>query len=124
MPIIRAVPLKDATTTALTSCGVGSAYDVGGVFSGQRLYSALHVLSSSTGALVLRVQGSSSSGFGAGKFTSHVAFTSQTSVGGQWATPLTTANVTSTFQQFWRAEWGMTTSGESYNLVSWIGIQS
>jgi hypothetical protein len=124
MPIIRAVPIKDASATALTSCGVGTAYDVGGVYAGQRLYSALHVLSSSTGALVLRIQGSSSSAFGAGKFTSHVAFTSQTSVGGQWATPLTTANVTSTFQQFWRAEWGMTTSGESYKLVSWIGIQA
>jgi len=123
MPIIRAVPLKNATETALTSCGVGSAYDVGGVYSGIKLYSALHILSSSTGQIVVRVQGSSSSGFGAGKFTSHIAFTSQTSPGGQWATPLTTANVTSTHRQFWRTEWGLTTSGESYKILNWIGIQ-
>ena len=123
MPIIRAVPLKDATVTALTSCGVGSAYDVGGVYAGVELYAGLHILSSSTGALVVRVQGSSSSGFGAGKFTSHVAFTSQTSLGAQWATPLSTASITSTFQQFWRAEWGMTTSGESYKFIPWVGIQ-
>lgn len=123
MPIIRSVPIKNATETALTSCGVGTAYDVGGVYAGQKLYSALHILSSSTGAIVVRLQGSSSSGFGAGKFTSHVAFTSQTSVGGQWATPLTTGSVTSTHRQFWRAEWGMTTSGESYKLLNWMGIQ-
>ena len=115
--------MKDATATALTSCGVGTAYDVGGVYAGQKLYSALHILSSSTGAIVVRLQGSSSSGFGAGKFTSHVAFTSQTSVGGQWATPLTTGSVTSTHRQFWRAEWGMTTSGEEYKLLNWMGIQ-
>jgi hypothetical protein len=42
MPIIRAVPLKDATTTALTSCGVGTAYDVGGVYAGQKLYRRAH----------------------------------------------------------------------------------
>ena len=61
MAIIRTVPLKDATSTAMTSCGVGTAYDVGGMFSGQKLYGGLHILSSSTGALVVRIQGSSSS---------------------------------------------------------------
>jgi hypothetical protein len=40
-----------------------------------------------------------------------------------WATPLTTGSVASTFQQFWRAEWGMTTSGESYKFLPWMGIQ-
>jgi len=123
MAIIRSVPLKDATTTALTSCGVGTAYDVGGVAAGQKLYGGLHILSSSTGALVVRLQGSSSSGFGAGKFTSHIAFTSQTSLGAQWATPLSTSTITSTHRQFWRAEWGMTTSGESYKFLPWMGIQ-
>jgi hypothetical protein len=123
MAIIRSVPLKDATATALTSCGVGTAYDVGGVYAGQKLYGGLHILSSSTGALVVRIQGSSSSGFGAGKFTSHIAFTSQTSLGAQWATPLSTSTITSTHRQFWRAEWGMTTSGESYKILPWMGIQ-
>jgi hypothetical protein len=123
MAIIRSVPLKDATTTAMTSCGVGTAYDVGGVYAGKKLYGGLHILSSSTGALVVRIQGSSSSGFGAGKFTSHIAFTSQTSLGAQWASPLSTSTITSTHRQFWRAEWGMTTSGESYKFLPWMGIQ-
>jgi hypothetical protein len=123
MAIIRSVPLKDATSTAMTSCGVGTAYDVGGVYAGQKLYAGLHVLSSSTGGLLVRIQGSSSSGFGAGKFTSHVAFTQNSCRFGEWATPLTTGTVTSTHRQFWRAEWGMTTSGESYKFLPWMGIQ-
>jgi hypothetical protein len=123
MAIIRSVPLKDATATALTSCGVGTAYDVGAVTAGEKLYGGLHVLSSSTGGITVRIQGSSSSGFGAGKFTSHISFSAQTSLGGQWATPLSTGSVTSTHRQFWRAEWGMTTSGESYKVLPWMGIQ-
>ena len=123
MAIIRSVPLKDATSTAMTSCGVGTAYDVGGVYAGKKLYAGLHVLSSSTGGLLVRIQGSSSSGFGAGKFTSHVAFTQNSCRFGEWATPLTTGTVTSTHRKFWRAEWGMTTSGESYKFLPWMGIQ-
>lgn len=123
MAIVRSIPLKDATATALTSCGTGTAFDLGAVTAGKSLYAGLHVLSSSTGGLLVRVQGSSSSGFGAGKFTSHVAFTERSCRGGQWATPLTTGTVTSTHQEFWRAEWGMTTSGESYNMLPWMSIQ-
>jgi len=123
MAILRAIPLKDATATALTSCGTGTAYDLGGVTTGETFYAGLHVLSSSTGGLLVRIQGSSSSGFGAGKFTSHVAFTEESCRHGQWATPLTTGTITSTFQKFWRAEWGMTTSGESYKLLPWMSIE-
>ena len=123
MAIVRAIALKDATGTALTSCGTGTAFDIGGVSAGQSLYAGLHVLSSSTGGLLVRVQGSSSSGFGAGKVTSHVAFTERSCRNGQWATPLTTGTVTSTFQSFWRAEWGMTTSGESYLMLPWMSIE-
>ena len=123
MAIVRAIPLKDATETALTSCGTGTAYDLGAVTAGETFYAGLHILSSSTGGLLVRIQGSSSSGFGAGKFTSHVAFTQRSCRGGQWATPLTTGTITSTDRQFWRAEWGMTTSGESYKLLPWMSIE-
>jgi hypothetical protein len=123
MAIVRAIPLKDATETALTSCGVGTAYDIGAVADGEKLYAGLHVLSSSTGGLTVRLQGSSSSGFGAGKFTSHVSFSENSCRHGQWATPLTTGTITSTHQKFWRVEWGMTTSGESYKILPWMGIQ-
>jgi hypothetical protein len=123
MAIVRVLVLKDATETALTSCGVGTAYDMGAVTAGETFYGGLHILSSSTGQLVMRLQGSSSSGFGAGKFTSHVAFTSQTSRGGQWATPLTTSTITSTHRSFWRAEWGLSTSGEEYSALAWMSIE-
>lgn len=123
MGIIRAIPLKNATDTALTSCGVGTAFDLGAVTANESLYAGLHLLSSSTGNITFRIQGSSSSGFGVGKFTSHVAFTAQSSRGGQWATPVTTGTITSTHQQFWRAEWSLTTSGDSYKALPWMSIQ-
>jgi hypothetical protein len=123
MAIVRAIPLKDATATALTSCGVGTAFDLGGVTAGESLYAGLHLLSSSTGTITFRIQGSSSSGFGVGKFDSHLSFSAQSSVGGQWATPVTTGTITSTEQKFWRAEWTLTTSGDSYKALPWMSIQ-
>ena len=62
MGIVRAIPLKDATATALTSCGVGTAFDLGAVTASESLYAGLHLLSSSTGDITFRIQGSSSSG--------------------------------------------------------------
>jgi len=123
MSIARVTPLKDATATAVSSCGDGTAYDIGGVYAGTSLYAALHILSSSTGGLKVRLQGSSSSGFGGGKFTCHVEFTSASCRLGEWATPLTTANVTSTHRAFWRANWECTTSGESYKFLTSMSIQ-
>ena len=123
MGILRAIPLKNATSVALTSCGVGTSFDLGGVTAGDSLYAGLHLLSSSTGDITFRIQGSSSSGFGVGKFASHVAFSAQSSRGGQWATPVTTGTITSTHQKFWRAEWSLTTCGDSYQAVPWMSIQ-
>ena len=123
MAIARVTPLKDASGTAVSTCGYGTAYDIGGVYAGTSLYAALHILSSSTaGEIKVRIQGSSSSGFGSGKFTCHVEFTSASCRVGEWATPLTTANVTSTFRSFWRANWEPTTSGGQKFLAS-MGIQ-
>jgi hypothetical protein len=123
MAISRSVAIKNATVTAVSSCGVGTAYDIGGVYAGTKLYASLHILSSSTGGLKARIQGSSSSGFGGGKFTCHVEFTSASCRLGEWSTPLTTANVTSTHRQFWRATWECTTSGESYKMLTSMSIQ-
>lgn len=119
--ILRAVPLKDATQTALTSCGQGTIYDVGAIEPGKRLYAGLHILSSSTGGLKVRLQVSSSSG-GAG-LIDRFAFTCSAARTAEWLTPLTTGTTTSTFQRFWRAIWEMTTSGESYKALPFLGIQ-
>ena len=119
--IVRAIPLKDATGTGLTSCGNGTIYDIGSIEPGLKLYAGLHILSSSTGGLKVRVQVSSSSAGGgmADRFT----FTCSASRAAEWLTPLTTGTTTSTFQRFWRAVWEMTTSGETYKFLPFIGIQ-
>lgn len=119
--ILRAVALKDARTTALTSCGQGTIYDVGAVYSGTKAYAGVHIVSSSTGGLKVRLQNSSSSGGGgmADVFT----FTCSAARAAEWLTPLTTATLSSTFRQFWRAIWETSTCGESYKFVPFMGIQ-
>lgn len=121
--ILRTTVLKDATQTALTSCGQGTVYDMGGVPVGQKVYAALHQISCSTGGAVFRVLSYSSSGFTGGG-TTRFNFTSCAGRFAQWQTPLTTANFTSTdAARYWRVTWEMTTSGESYLALPFIGIQ-
>ena len=124
--ILRAVPLKDATVTAVSSCGQGTVYDVGGVpqGSGYKAYAALHVLSSSTGGLKVRILSNSSSGYSGGNpGTVTFAFTCTAQRTAEWATPLTTGTIKTTERRFWRTIWEMTTSGESYKFLPVIGIQ-
>lgn len=122
--ILRAIPLKDATATSLTSCGQGTVYDVGAIEPGKRLYAGLHVLSSSTGGLKVRILTNSSSGYtGGNPGTVRFNFTCSAQRTAEWLTPLTTGTTTSTFQRFWRAIWEMTTSGESYKALPFMGIQ-
>ena len=124
--ILRAVPLKNATATALTSCGEGTVYDVGGLPTGvsQKVYAALHVLSSSTGAVKVRILTNSSSGYtGGNPGTVQFNFTCSAARTAEWLTPLTTATITSTSRRYWRALWEMTTSGESYKALTYMGIQ-
>ena len=123
MAIVRVTPLIDArsSTNAKTSCGVGTAFDLGALGAGEKLYALLNILSSSTGGLLVRVQSATSSGFAAPN--NEVTFTTRSCVSAQWATPLTTATVSSTEPVFWRAEYGMTTSGEAYQFVPSMGRQ-
>lgn len=122
--ILRAIPLKDATATALTSCGQGTVYDVGAIESGLKIYAGLHILTSSTGALKVRILANSSSGFSGGNpGTVRFNFTCSSARTAEWLTPLTTGTTTSTHQRFWRAIWEMTTSGESYKALPFMGIQ-
>ena len=119
--ILRAIALKDARETALTSCGSGTIYDIGAVYTGVKAYAGLHILSSSTGGLKVRLQNSSSSG--GGGMTDVFAFTCSAQRTAQWLTPLTTGTLSSTFQRFWRSVHEMTTSGESYKFVPFVRIQ-
>jgi len=119
--VVRAVPLKDATVTALTSCDTGMIYDVGAVTAGLRAYAGLHILGCSTGGLKVRIQNSSSSE--GGGMTDRFTFTCSAARTAEWLTPLTTGTLTSTEQKFWRAIWEMTTSGESYLALPFMAIQ-
>lgn len=121
MSILRAVPLKDATATAVTSCGQGTIYDVGAIEPGKKLYAGLHILSSSTGGLKVRIQYSSSSG--GGGMADRFAFTCSAARTAEWLTPLTTGTTTATERRFWRTIWEMTTSGESYKMLPFMGIK-
>ena len=122
--ILRAIPLKDATATALTSCGEGTVYDVGAIEPGKKLYAGLHILSSSTGNLKVRILTNSSSGYtGGNPGTVRFNFTCSAQRTAEWLTPLTTGTTTSTFQRYWRSIHEMTTSGESYKFLSFMSIQ-
>ena len=121
MAILRAIPLKDATSTALTSCGTGTIYDIGALYAGVKAYAGLHILSSSTGGVKVRIQVSSSSA--GGGMTDKFTFTCSAARTAEWLTPLSTATLSSTFQKFFRATWEMTTSGESYKILPFIGVQ-
>lgn len=126
MPIVRVAPLLDARSTgnARTSCGEGTIYDLGGLPVGQKMYSSLHILSSSTtgvgGELLVRIQGSSSSA--GGGMTDYVSFTSRTCRSGEWGNPLTTGTLT-TERKFWRATWELTTCGEAFSFVPGMGFK-
>ena len=124
MAIVRTIPLKDATQTALTSCGLGTIYDVGALPTscGFKVYAGLHVLTSSTGGIRVRIQNSSSSE--GASMTDRFVFTSCENRFAEFKTPLTTANITSTETSFWRATWEFTTSGESYKILPWVRIQN
>lgn len=122
--ILRAVALKDATQVAVTSCGQGTIYDVGAIESGKRIYAGLHVLASSTGGLKVRILTNSSSGYtGGNPGTTRFAFTCAAARAAEWLTPLTTGTTTSTHQRYWRAVWELTTCGESYKFLPFMGIQ-
>lgn len=122
--ILRATALKDATQTALSSCGQGTVFDLGGIQAGRKVYAALHVLSSSTGGIKMRVLSNSSSGYSGGNpGTVRFNFTCSAQRTAEWLTPLSTGSVTSTDHRYWRVIWEMTTSGESYKALPVIGIQ-
>jgi hypothetical protein len=126
MSILRVVPLKDATVTALSSCGEGTVYDVGGLPQGEgkKVYAGLHILSTSTGGFKCRILSNSSSGYTGGNTgTVQFNFTCSADRTAEWLTPLTTGTITSTSRRFWRTIWEMTTSGESYKALPLIGIQ-
>lgn len=119
--IVRMTALQNATDTAVaTTCGVGSAYNLGAVESGQSAYAALHLLSSavgSTNTIQFWVYSASSSGagFGTGETLRHT-FTALACRGAEWAAPV--AGAFGTCQKFWRTQWATSCAAVRKALVT------
>lgn len=100
--LARGLVLHNATQTAT---GVGTAFNLGAIASGQTLYAALHVLTVVSGTtLSARLESDDASGFLSP--TTRLTFTAQTAAGSEWKTlagPITDA--------WWRV--GFTISGPS-----------
>ena len=118
--IIRAIVLQDATNTAVaTTCGAGTAYDLGSVEDGQTAYAAQHLLTSAVGAtntIQFKVYSASSSGAGfATGETLRFTFTALACRGAEWGTPVTGAF--GTCQRFWRTQWATSCAAVRKALV-------
>lgn len=119
MALIRAVPLKDflAAGSALSTCSAGTAFNLGGLTSGQRFFAGLHLTAVSTGRpFVMTVQSATASAFAAP--STQAVFVLSSAVGSTWATPV--ANL-STEHKWFRAAWSVTTSVAS-TAGSWRGL--
>lgn len=118
--ITRVTALKDFLATALSTSQNGTAFDLGGVASGEKLYSALHLtqgFNSTARVLVAKVQSASSSGFAAP--ADRATFALSTAVGSSWAPP---ASGFSTDHRFWRSDFTMSTGPSNSTGGSWKGL--
>ena len=118
--ITRVTALKDATVTGLaTTCGVGTAYDLGAVEADQVAYGGMAILSTAAGAntILFKIFSASSSGagFALGE-TVRFTFTAAACRNAQWGTPVVGAFATC--QKFWRMQWA--TSCADRKALVWM----
>lgn len=118
--ILRTVALQNASVTAVaTTCGVGTAYDLGAVEAAQTAYAALHLLTSAAGAantILFKIYSASSSGAGfATGETLRFTFTALACRGAEWGTPVPGAF--GTCQKFWRTQWATSCAAVRKALV-------
>ena len=123
MSLARAIPLKDATQTAVSSGALGTAYDMRTeITAGYRIFSAIHVTTQSTDQLIAFVQSASSSGFTTP--STEFIYTAMTSRGAQWATS-NGVTLGSTERGYWRMRWTLSTGSNnpSAKFMNWLSIQ-
>ena len=125
MSLLRVVPLKDATVTALSSGGNGTAYDLSSLLTSgatQKLYAGLHVIAQSTDSFQVFIQSASSSGFATA--TTEFIFAAQTSRQAQWGTSPNLATVGSTDRKFFRTRWTLSTGSNAptVKFLDWVSI--
>lgn len=125
MALVRAIPLVNALTAALSTSDVSTGYNFApSTVSPQKVYAALHLSSGfiTTGRMLsIVIQSASSSGFPAG-VANRVTFTLSTVQGAQWGTPA----AVSTDQPWWRASWTMSTAlstGGTWKFLTHFGLK-
>lgn len=116
-PLVRGTIVHNAARTAN---GQGSAFQLGNVAAGQKLYAALHVVAASgtTPTLVVKVQSDITSGM-TGPPTDRITFAQASAIGAQWATPVAGAIT----DDWWRVDYAIGGTGPSFTFVVIIGIQ-
>lgn len=123
MALARAIPLKDATASAVSSGANGTAYDLRTIIAaGLKMYAGLHMTTQSTDSFVGLFQSASSSGFAVA--TTEFILTAMTSRAGQWGTSGGVA-IGSTDRIFWRMRWTLSTGSlaPSAKFLGWVSIQ-
>jgi hypothetical protein len=122
--LIRATPLKDFLTTALSTTAIGTAYSTIAPEAGQRVYAGWHLTSASAAStarvLVVTVQSASSSGFAAA--TTEISFALTSSEGSSWGSAVSP----STDRPWRRALLTMSTAASTANTwkgLVWTGIK-
>lgn len=123
MALTRAIALKDASVTALSSGANGTAVDLSSIISASsRIYGGLHVTTQSTDAFQAFLQSASSSGFATA--TTELIFSAMTARGAQWGTSPGVA-IGSTSRVFWRTRWTLSTGSNapSVKFLDWVSIR-
>lgn len=104
----------------LAATGDGTAFNLGAVGSGQKLYAGLHVLSVSGTNPTLDVVIESDDAEGMAGAVPILTFDQMSAVGGQWATPIDGPLP----DTWWRASWTIGgTDSPSFDAVIAVGIQ-
>lgn len=131
MALVRVIPLKDASVTALSSGDVSTGYDISSLFTSgatQKLFAGLHLTMICSTALgpdsfQAFIQSASSSGFAT--LTTEFVFTAMTSRGAQWGTSPNVAQVGSTDRKWWRARWTLSTASNapSIKFIEYVSLR-
>lgn len=103
---------------AKTTTGNGTAYQIGDVDADQILYAALHVVSytGSDISITVKIQSDDAEAFT--DPTDRITFSTITSTGVEWATPVTDTIT----DDWWRAVWTITGDPASFTMAIVMGI--
>lgn len=102
-----------------TASGSGTAYQLGAVAEGQRLYAGLHVVSASGTSPTLDLAIESDNAEAMSSPTTRITFAQKTGLGAEWATPVA-GPIT---DDWWRASWTVGGSSPSFKVIVVMGIR-